>query len=1060
LLAPRALASLAVLTVAIIAGVAALGEWVRGHLIAEQRAAVADAASGYAVRFSAAINVRVGVARGLAAFVTSQFDSSAGTPNGLPSDFDHDFDIFASTLRQSVAGILNFSVAPDFIVWRVHPLQGNERVIGNDLLRDPRPGFAEVVRRAVENRTVTVHGPLPLLQEGSGMIVRMPVYRFDRPWGAIGVVAAMQPLLHEAGLDALAPRLALAIVNHEGVPVFGDQRVFQQDPVLTAITAADVQWQVAAVPSDGWNARVAEPMALFYAIASVAGFLIIVLATTAQTYSASLQRQVAHQTRALNTSEKAARAARRQLEVAIDTFPGGFALYDRDGRLVASNSKHGELAGAETIVEPSAVAAPELLQLTDGRWVRIEERRTGEGGVVAQRTDITDLKEREIEEARKSAVLSATLANMSEGISVVDRDLRLVVWNERFLDLVGVPPEAVHVGVPIIEVLRAQAARGEFGPGDSEAHARQRVEALWRTANTSTERRRPNGTVIEVRRRWMPDGGFVTIYTDVTQRVEAAQQLRRMKDEAEAANVAKSRFLATMSHEIRTPLNGVIGFAGLLLDTNLTTEQRRQVTTLRQSAEHLLDILNDILDFSKLEAGKLELERTAFDLEALVTSVIDIMAPRARAKAIAIDHGLSPDVPRWLVGDPSRTRQILLNLASNAVKFTERGMVQVTVGVASADDPSVRLRFSVSDTGIGIAAEHLGQLFDHFVQVDSSRARRFEGTGLGLAISKQLVTRMGGSISVESEPGRGSRFTFVLPFERAGPAQIAERLAQRNDGVAAAKPPGAAMRRLRILLAEDNRTNQMVAVSMLERLGHRVEVVADGVEAVEAVRTLPYDIVLMDVEMPGMDGHAAARAIRRLPPPAGAVPIIALTAHVFAQDAEQSKAAGMDAHLTKPFRREQLIAAIERLVAERPRAAAPEAAALTAQPAAAPAPAGAPAAAAPDAGPAAQAKSAFDPAALAMLESEIGPAATARAARAFIEETVARFARIAAGGTDLAREAHALKSAAATFGATHLAALAARIEAAPADARPLVAEAEAAFTAARTILEQRLAPAA
>ncbi len=1039
-LRPRALLSLGLFAGLLAIMIAAAGQWVRGQLLAEQRAAAADIVAGYAVRLSAAINVRVGVARSLAAFVHAQLEADAAATNGLPAGFDREFAEFAATLRQSVPGLAGVTVAPDFVVARVFPTAGGERIAGIDLLNDPRPGFAAAVRRAVERRDATLHGPLPMIRTGSAIILRMPVFDGERAWGVVGVIAEMTALLREGGLDPPSTRLALAVTDGERRPIVGDPRNRLVDPVIVPVAAADTQWEVRGAPADGWDAALAGPMLAFHLVAGLAGTALLALAALVQIYGGSLRWQVARQTAALVASEHAARAARRQLELAIDTFPGGFALRDAAGRVVASNARHDALASTEEPGEAGRDGTPLVHQLADGRWVRVEERRTDDGGTVAMRMDITDLKQREIDAGRKTVVLQATLASMSEGISVVDRDLRLVLWNDRMVELTGVPPEVLHVGVPVESVIRAQAARGEFGPCDPDAEARRRVQQLWRNAVGWVERRRPNGMVIESRRRWMPDGGFVTIYTDVTARVAAAASLRRMKDEAESANQAKSRFLATMSHEIRTPLNGVIGFAGLLLDTALSDEQRRQVTTLRQSAEHLLDIINDILDFSKLEAGKLEFESMAFDIEALIAGVVDIVAPRARAKGLAIEIAIAPGLPRWLIGDPGRTRQILLNLVSNAVKFTEQGGVEVAATLAAEDGQRVRLRLAVRDTGIGIAKADLPRLFDHFVQVESAPSRRFEGAGLGLAISRQLVTRMDGTITVDSEPGRGSTFAFTLPFERAGPAEIAALLADRPKP-GEIVPAGAPERRLRVLLAEDNRTNQMVAVSMLERHGHRVEVVADGAEAIEAVRTLPYDIVLMDIEMPVMDGLAAARAIRALPGVAGTVPIIALTAHAFAQDVAQSRAAGMNLHLAKPFRREQLMAAIATAMAGAPRAVPPSLA--------------------PPEHAAGEAEAAdFDPAVLERLLAEIGPGATGRAARVFLDETAARFARIAAGAP-AAMEAHSLKSSAATFGAMRLAQLARDIEAASdaAAARPIIAAAEAAFAAARAEIESRVAPA-
>jgi PAS domain S-box-containing protein len=543
----------------------------------------------------------------------------------------------------------------------------------------------------------------------------------------------------------------------------------------------------------------------------------------------------------------------------------------------------------------------------DGRLVDVElhvRRFMIEGkyrGAFGLYQDITKRVEADRALRHSEEVFRMLSAASPIGIFRSDKDGLPVYGNEKLEQITGFP---MHGG----------AARGEHIHPDD----RERAIANWANAVSRGEClehqyrwRKPTGEVVWLEAHSRPiqgsDGslqGFVGVVEDVTAAREAHERMREAKEAADAANRAKSEFLANMSHEIRTPMNGVIGMTALLMQTPLTSEQREFAETIRTSGEALLRIINSILDFSKTDAGKLSLEMIDFRVYDKVREIIRMLTPEAQSKGVPIVCGLGPGVPIEVRGDPGLFGQVLTNLIGNAVKFSDSGEVQVNISLVNEALPATVLRFTVADRGIGIAPEALSRLFSPFTQADSSTTRKYGGTGLGLAISRRIVETMGGEIGVESQLGAGSTFWFTVPVEQ--PIRPAAVGVQSTPAKPEAADVSSRNRPASILLAEDNLVNQKVALLQLRKLGYAAEAVANGREAICRLSSHHYDVILMDCQMPEMDGYEATRAIRAHQNGCSKTPIVALTASARDEDRDRCLAAGMDDFLSKPLDLAQL----------------------------------------------------------------------------------------------------------------------------------------------------------
>jgi PAS domain S-box-containing protein len=508
------------------------------------------------------------------------------------------------------------------------------------------------------------------------------------------------------------------------------------------------------------------------------------------------------------------------------------------------------------------------------------------------------------------------LAQDSAGAGTWDLDLASgrITWSAESAKLHGIDAPRGHVLGTDEWLALVDRADGEAALAAAAAAAEQHTSFTieFRVPQPGGSVRWVHGTGRAI---YGADGAaqrVIGLNIDVTARKAAEDALMRAKAaaeaaqrEAERASAAKSDFLATMSHEIRTPLNGVLGYAELLVDElEPGTVARLHAERIRGAGSSLLTVVTDVLDFSKIEAGQVDLAAEPFGLEAVTDEAVAIMRAAAELKGLHLAVEAGPDLPERVVGDADRLRQVLLNLLNNAVKFTAAGGVTLSVARLPGPASAGHLRFAVRDTGIGIPPEKHDHLFRRFSQMDGTIQREYGGTGLGLAISKQLVELMGGAIGLESALGAGSTFWFTLPMPVAGPAEQAAAPARR------AEPS----RSRHLLLVEDVPLNRELALAVLRDGGHRVDAVASGPEAIAAVQAGAYDLVLMDVQMPGMDGLAATRAIRALAHPCAAVPIIAMTANVLPQQVAAFREAGMNDHIGKPFKRAALFAIIDRWV--------------------------------------------------------------------------------------------------------------------------------------------------
>jgi len=779
---------------------------------AEQITKTSNRLSNIRGRLETELNSRLHLTHGLSGLVRASRDA-----------IDREvFLPFAESLGQSLTGIRSLQLAPNGVVRYMWPEEPNSPALGHDLLSDPdRRAVAE---KAIETREMWIAGPMELIQGGRALIGRLPVFLqgtapapegvpvSDEFWGFATVLIDLGSLLNIADFPSLSESFQVAIRGRNGLGSNGDVFIGPEEVFEAEHLSANV-----SLPAGSWEIGIAVPPPPSVGVISPGKWgLLGASAFSIAALIFLLLRLPFRYQKAVDSAKQALQKSDARFRDAIDVLPDGFAVFDRNDRLVNCNQKYRDFFAQEN-------------------------------------------------------------RPVSMGLLFED-----VLYDSLRAGLYEFPVESSE-------------SRDEFFKRRIAHHRDPTTEGL--------ELKLASGRWLRVVESRVPSGGTVIAYTDVSEPKRKEDELASEKIKAETANEAKTSFLATVSHELRTPLNAILGMVNLLQSSGrLTPKDQEYIDITNDSAEHLLNLLNELLDLSKMEANKLELERNDFHLAAIVRKTLKLCSNRAEQKHIELNNDIDPNAETMVRGDAGRLQQILLNLLSNAIKFTDQGSVMLALTRERTSSSTLQFRFRIEDTGIGFAREQADTLFQPFFQLDSTASRRHEGTGLGLAICKRLTELMGGHVTAEGQPGKGAAFELIIPFEAS------DLLNQQEPIDYFPEEPLATSEHepIRILIAEDSPANQIVFRAMLENTGYYVDVVGNGLEAVQAAKDFDYRIILMDIFMPEMDGIEATKLIREASATKD-TPIIALTANAMTGDRARFLKAGMDDYLAKPLNKNTLI---------------------------------------------------------------------------------------------------------------------------------------------------------